>query len=55
MTPVCEGCEVSVCDIGLLCTDVNKLYTYLAEHNLMKLNTKCDNCESALDVGKHYK
>ena len=50
MTTVCEGCEVSVCDIGLLCADDNKLYKYLAEHNLVKLNTKCANCESLLDV-----
>ena len=50
MTTVCEGCEVSVCDIGLLCADVNKLYKYFAEHNLVKLNTKCANCESVLDV-----
>ena len=50
MTTVCEGWEVSVCDIGLLCADVNKLYKYFAEHNLVKLNTKCANCESVLDV-----
>ena len=50
MTTVCEGCEVSVCDIGLLCADINKLYTYLAEHNFVKLNIKCAYCESVLNV-----
>ena len=50
MTTVWEVCEVWVCDIRFLCADVNKLYTYLSEHNLVKLNTKCANCESVLGV-----